>query len=112
MAFRIFLFLTFFLIFSCKNDAIDNKKYISKEKMVKILIDIHLIEEKVNQLNFSKDSSKVMFDMLEKEIFQKYNLTDEDYRKSYSHYFFNPKELDDIYQSVIDSLNVYNQSFN
>ena len=111
MTFRIFLFLTFFLIFSCKNDTIDNKKYISKEKMVNILIDIHLIEEKVNQLNFSKDSSKGMFDMLEKEIFQKYNITDEDYRKSYSHYFFNPKELDDIYQSVIDSLNVYNQSF-
>ena len=111
MTFRIFLFLTFFLIFSCKNDTIDNKKYISKEKMVNILINIHLIEEKVNQLNFSKDSSKGMFDMLEKEIFQKYNITDEDYRKSYSHYFFNPKELDDIYQSVIDSLNVYNQSF-
>ena len=111
MTFRIFLFLTFFLIFSCKNDTTDNKKYISKEKMVNILIDIHLIEEKVNQLNFSKDSSKVMFDMLEKEIFQKYNITDEDYRKSYSHYFFNPEELDDIYQSVIDSLNVYNQSF-
>ena len=111
MTFRIFLFLTFFLIFTCKNDTIDNKKYISKEKMVNILIDIHLIEEKVNQLNFSKDSSIVMFDMLEKEIFQKYNITDEDYRKSYSHYFFNPKELDDIYQSVIDSLNVYNQSF-
>ena len=48
MAFRIFLFLTFFLIFSCKNDAIDNKKHISKEKMVNILIDIHLIEEKIN----------------------------------------------------------------
>ena len=112
MTFRIFLFLTFFLIFSCKNDTVDNKKYISKEKMVNILIDIHLIEEKVNQLNFSKDSSKGMFDMLEKEIFQKYNITDEDYRKSYSYYFFNPKELDDIYQSVIDSLNVYNQSFN
>ena len=57
MVFRIFLFLTFFLIFSCKNDHDDNKKFISKEKMVKILIDIHLIEEKVNQLNFSKDSS-------------------------------------------------------
>ena len=112
MAFRIFLFLTFFLIFSCRNDHDDNKKYISKEKMVKILIDIHLVEEKVNQLNYSNDSSKAVFNILEKEIFDKYNITDEEYRKSYSHYFFNPKELDDIYKSVIDSLNVYNQSFN
>ena len=112
MVFRIFLFLTFFLIFSCRNDHDDNKKYISKEKMVKILIDIHLVEEKVNQLNYSNDSLKAVFNILEKEIFDKYNITDEEYRKSYSHYFFNPKELDDIYKSVIDSLNVYNQSFN
>ena len=112
MVFRIFLFLTFFLIFSCRNDHDDNKKYISKEKMVKILIDIHLVEEKVNQLNYSNDSSKAVFNILEKEIFDKYNITDEEYRKSYSHYFFNPKELDDIYKSVIDSLNVYNQSIN
>ena len=76
------------------------------------MIDIHLIEEKVNQLNFSKDSSKAIFNILEKEIFEKYNISDEEYRKSYSNYFFNPKELDDIYQSVIYSLNVYNQSFN
>jgi len=112
MTFRIFLFLTIFLIFSCKNDDVDNKKYISKEKMVKILIDIHLIEEKVNQLNFSKDSSKSIFNLLEKEIFVKHDISDEEYRLSYSYYFFNPKELDDIYKSVIDSLNVYNQSFN
>ena len=85
MAFRIFLFLTFFLIFSCKNDHDDNKKFISKEKMIKILIDIHLIEEKVNQLNFSKDSSKVIFNILEKEIFEKYNITDEELSGIFEH---------------------------
>ena len=70
MAFRIFLFLTFFLIFSCRNDHDDNKKYISKEKMVKILIDIHLVEEKVNQLNLSKISFSRILNTAFEESFE------------------------------------------
>ena len=42
-------------------------------------------------------------------IFEKFNIDEETYRKSFSHYFFEPKELDEIYESVIDSLLLYQQ---
>ena len=110
MLIRIFCFLTFFLIASCKfND--DSNIYVSKEIMISLLVDIHLLEEKISLLEYSNDSSKYLYNVMEKDLFLKYNITEEDYRKSYSYYFFNPKELDEIYDGVIDSLNLYNQSF-
>jgi len=112
MSFRFLLILTFFLIFSCKNRDYENDLYLPKDKMINILIEIHLLEEKVNQLNYSEDSLRNIYELFEKEIFEKYDVSDEEYRKSYSYYFFDPKQLDEIYQSVIDSLNVYNQSIN
>ena len=112
MSFRFLLFLTFFLISSCKNKEDHNNLYIPKEKMVNILIEIHLLEEKINQLNYPKDSSKYIYELFEEEIFKKYDISDEEYRSSYSYYFFDPKQLDEIYQSVIDSLNLHNQSLN
>ena len=112
MSFRFLLILTFFLIFSCKNNDYENDLYLPKDKMINILIEIHLLEEKVNQLNYSEDSLKTIYELFEKEIFKNHDVSDEEYRKSYSYYFFDPKQLDEIYQSVIDSLNIYNQSIN
>ena len=112
MSFRFLLILTFFLIFSCKNNDYENDLYLPKDKMINILIEIHLLEEKVNQLNYSEDSLRNIYELFEKEIFKNYDVSDEEYRKSYSYYFFDPKQLDEIYQSVIDSLNIYNQSIN
>ena len=112
MSFRFLLILTFFLIFSCKNRDYENDLYLPKDKMINILIEIHLLEEKVNQLNYSEDSLRNIYELFEKEIFKNYSVSDEEYRKSFSYYFFDPKQLDEIYQSVIDSLNIYNQSIN
>ena len=80
--------------------------------MVNILIDIHLLEERVDQLNISEDSSNSIYRILENDIFKKHSVSEEEYRKSYSYYFFDPKQIDEIYQSIIDSLVVYNRTIN
>ena len=105
---KYFIFLTFFIMVSCQNNT--EQGVIPKDKMVDMLIDMHIYEEAINELPYEKDTLKSLFKMKELEIFESYSVTEEMYRKSYSHYFFNPKELDNIYQVVIDSLSVYQQT--
>ena len=93
---------------SCQNNT--EQDIIPKHKMVDILIDMHISEEAISELPYEKDTLKALFKMKEFEIFESYSVTEEIYRRSYSHYFFNPKELDNIYQVVIDSLSVYQQT--
>jgi len=101
-------FLTFFIITSCSNPL--EEKLLSKEILVEILIDMHILEVTIDNLNLSKDSSLVFYNQKEKEIFKKYNIDDKIYRESFSYYFFKPKELDQIYEHVIDSLLLYQQT--
>ncbi len=79
-----FIFLTIFIIFSCGSEV--EEKIIDKEDMVRAL-----------------------FKIKEDQIFDKYSIDEELYRKSFSYYFFDPKELDVVYERVIDSLMLYQQ---
>ena len=105
---KYFLFLTFFIIMSC--DDKPREDYINKKLMVQILLDLHISEEVISELPYEKDTLKTLFAIKEQEIFKNYKVTEELYRSSYSHYFFNPGELDDIYRVVIDSLSLYQQT--
>ena len=93
---------------SCEDKP--REDYINKKHMVQILLDLHISEEIISELPYEKDTLKTLFAIKEQEIFKKYKVTDEIYRSSYSHYFFNPGELDDIYRVVIDSLSLYQQT--
>ena len=104
---RFFSLLTFFIITSC--EVHENVDVISKDKMVSILIEMHLTEESIMELKLPDDTSNVFFSEKEKEVFKKYMVDEEFYRKSYSYYFFRPKELESIYIKVIDSLSFYQQ---
>ena len=99
--------LTFFIITSCVNT--NDIDIINKEKMVSILIEMHLTEESVMELKLPDDTSGIFYTEKEREIFRKYMVDEETYRKSYSYYFFRPVELESIYDKVIDSLSFYQQ---
>ena len=93
---------------SCEDKP--REDYINKKHMVQILLDLHISEEIISELPYEKDTLKTLFAIKEQEIFKKHKVTEELYRSSYSHYFFNPQELDQIYQVLIDSLSVYQQT--
>ena len=99
--------LTFFIITSCYNDI--NQNIIEKEKMVEILIEMHLMEESIDILELNADTSKALFLIKEQEIFDSYSVTEKEYRESFSYYFFNSNDLDNIYGNIIDSLMLYQQ---
>ena len=68
-------------------------------------------EESIDVLKFEKDTLNALFSEKEKEIFEKYSVTEKEYRESYSFYFFNPQQLEEIYGELIDSLLLYQQTF-
>ena len=59
--------LTFFIITSCENQ--NDIKVIDKDKMVSILIEMHLTEESVLELKLPKDTLDIIFTEKEKEDF-------------------------------------------
>ena len=72
-----FLIFGFFIItlISCVSDH-EPERYLSHDKLVEVLMDIHLTEACVEKMPFSKDSLKVLYKLLEKDVFLKHELSD------------------------------------
>ena len=77
-----------------------------KEKMVSVLVQLHLLEARVEASRLPTDSARALFQAQKKEILWKNNLADGDtlLQRSYRYYAVNHKDMDDIYKAVIDSL--------
>ena len=102
------LFFLFLMIFvSCK--AADPKlpeDVLTQEQMVSLLIDFYLIEGKVRVLKQPQDSAVSVFNVFEEELYQKHQTDSIQHLHSYNYYLQHPKELNEIYVAVVDSLNL------
>lgn len=100
-------FLSLILLVGCKEEK--PKDILSKETMTVLLMDIYIGEGKVSSLSLKRDSSLAIFDAYEKRIFEKHQIDREQYKKSLAYYYDNPLELEEIYDRVLDSLNLKEQ---
>ncbi|SMD32503.1 protein of unknown function [Reichenbachiella faecimaris] len=91
--------------FSCSS-TVDQQPAIPSSQMVELLIDIHILEARVDKLRVTNDSAYAIYNTLESEIFKQYDVSKEYYEYSYQYYLTNPKLLDQIYGVVVDSLNL------
>ena len=71
-----------------------------------LLIDFHLLEEKIETSIFTLDSQRTAFAHFEKLVFEKYEVDSAVYAKSLEYYMGDPKEMEKIYEVVVDSLTV------
>jgi hypothetical protein len=79
---------------------------VPREKMVDILIEIHIAESKVIQRNLRTDSAQLYFAAYKDQIYKKNGVREDDFRKSYLYYMDNIKDMDEIYSVVVDSLSL------
>jgi len=79
---------------------------LSKEQMVSLLVQLHLLEARVEASRLSPDSARALFQSQKKELLWKNNVseTDSALQRSYRFYSINHKDMDEIYKAVIDSL--------
>ena len=77
-----------------------------KEKLVSLLVQLHILEARVEGSRLSSDSARALFQQQKKEILRKNNVSEKDsvLPRSYRFYAVNHKDMDEIYKVVIDSL--------
>ncbi len=85
---------------------------LTKEQMVAFLIDSHLIEGTLQTIKIDKDSLKLIFLDMEKELYQKHDIDSEQFIQSYHFYLQEVDQLSEIYEAVIDSLSLREKMLN
>ena len=75
-----------------------------KEKIVQLVVDLQVLEARVENSRLSADSSRALYLVNQKEIFWKNEVTDSAFQRSYRYYSIHGKDLDEIYGAAIDTL--------
>lgn len=92
-------------VFSCTGTSKPPADILSKEKIAEILVDIHMAESRVAKMNLrSMDSSVVVYNKLQQDIWAKYDVDSALYKKSYAYYASNPEEMSGVYEIVTQNL--------
>jgi hypothetical protein len=106
---KYFLPLACFLLAACNTGGEQQKPpagLLPREKMINILIDVHIAEAIVTQRNLPADSARILFQDYKEGILKKMGVDKEAFQKSYQYYMDNVRELDAIYAIVVDSLSL------
>jgi hypothetical protein len=99
------------ILFSCGGRKLPDG-ILDEDKMVEVLIDIHLAEGLVSTFPIHYDSSRVLYPLFEKEVFKKHQIPDSVFRMSLEYYMQDTKTMDRMYARTIDSLHVVEKSGN
>jgi ADP-glucose pyrophosphorylase len=102
----IFAILT---IVSCSEKKERPKGILAPEKMALILSDIYVAENKVTSVGISTDSAEEVLRHYELKIFDQYGIDDSTYKESFKYYLENTKQLESVYDIVIDTLSLREQ---
>ncbi|WP_192346404.1 DUF4296 domain-containing protein [Algoriphagus sp. Y33] len=106
-----FLILSFCILSLVSCDSAKKPEgLLSEEKMVEVLIDIHLTEGITSSMPVAYDSSRVLYSLLEKDVFLKHEVIDSVFTQSMLYYLRDPDEMERIYSRVVDSLVVRESS--
>jgi hypothetical protein len=79
---------------------------LTEKQMVSVMTELYLAEEKVNKIPIPYDSIKELFPMFSERAFAKAGISDTAFQKSLRYYMEKPEKLEDIYTTLVDSLNL------
>ena len=105
------LAMILFLCISCSEGERNDKTILTQSQMVEALKEIYLAEAKINQRGLARDSSEREFEGLKEVVFEKINVSDSVFKRSFNYYMDHPKEMEMIYTALVDSLSLMEQRF-
>ena len=79
---------------------------ISEEKMIDVLIDVHITESALSLKNFNRDSSLKLYEYYKEDIYKEHQISEKQFQESFDYYAKHSKQFDQMYEVVIDSLKV------
>jgi hypothetical protein len=104
---RLFYILFCLILLSCGNKSTKKPEgLLSQSEMVRILSDIHVAEAQIETNVIYPDSALMSFNYWQKEILKRHGVEEETFRKTYRFYQDNLKEMDALYEIIIDTLSV------
>ena len=76
-----------------------------QKKMIEVLSDVHYTEETIQlkNLNYSDSTRKIAYGYY-KEVFQKHQITPEQFKESFEWYKSHPEVMNDMYKEIITHL--------
>lgn len=100
------------VLMSCGDDSKKAEQPIlSHHEMVKALTEIYLSEQKVNRLGIPRDSAEREFERFKKVIFGRIGISDSLFKRSFNYYMDRPREMEQIYATLVDSLSLMEQRY-
>lgn len=100
-----YFFLTVLVILVSCSGSDRPEGLIEKEKMSQLIMEIHLLESKINHVPISpSDSVQAVYEHFEELLFQDFGVTREQYEISFNYYVDHPNEFEKIYTTTVDSL--------
>lgn len=100
------------LLPSCGSDDRNaDQPILSHHEMVKALTEIYLAEQKVNRLGVPRDSAEREFERFKMVIFKKVGTSDSVFKRSFDYYMDHPREMEQIYSTLVDSLSLMEQRY-
>jgi len=106
----IFLFLLVVGV-ACKDpETVQDPDWLyNRDQMIGFLVDMHIVEAKLIKLGMRKDTTSKIYNFYEQQLFKKHHFVDSIYYKSYNYYLDDVNRMTEIYEAVVDSLNVREQ---
>ncbi|MBS1680445.1 MAG: DUF4296 domain-containing protein [Bacteroidetes bacterium] len=102
--------LPFFLLALASCTQTDRPKdVLSQTQLSAFLVEVYLAEARTEAVPVPRDSSIRYFLPYEKKLLQKHNISDSVIKKTYAYYLDHPKELELVYDAVIDTLSLRQQ---
>ena len=106
------LLLAVVVLFSCDKEHIEKPdKLIKKDRMIEMLVDIHMAESTFNHLRYDslvKNSSSANFYY---SILEKYEVPDSVFERSFIYYAGQPRLFEKMYREVMNVLSETEQEY-
>lgn len=80
------------------------KEVLTQAQLSALLVEVYLAEAKLDAIAKPKDTVIKYFLPYEEKLLKRLNVSDSVLRKTYAYYLEHPKELEQVYDSVIDTL--------
>ena len=101
--------VVFLLLLSCSNPeefSPPPADLVAKKDFVPLLVDLKVLEEHFNRLYSRPDVFAHSLDSSSQLLFEKYNITKEQFENSMTYFCQDPDTIFSIYESALDTINI------
>lgn len=82
---------------------------LSQQEMVRVMTEFYIVEDKINRLSLGPDTSRQIFNIMKQKVSAKTGVPDSVFLRSLDYYTHRPKQMEQIYTALVDSLNLKEQ---